>query len=162
MLVLCEVAANAPVGEKATDHQREPADGNPSFLSTFATRPLQSNSIVMIAFVMNSCYLVLGSEVVTKKVHASLQDCLIPGPYILFTRLTCRRSHYCQISAHIEYFIQTDCYGRDRRASILECTSISTVCPSAFNCCARRSAGTISVGCITTIPTAPMPSAILA
>jgi len=33
----------------------------------------------MIAFVMNSCYLVLCSEVATKKAHASLQDCPSPG-----------------------------------------------------------------------------------
>ena len=50
----------------------------------------------------------------------------------------------------------------DRLPSMFECTSISTVCPSAFNSCADRSAGAISSTSRTVMPTAPMPSAIFA
>lgn len=51
---------------------------------------------------------------------------------------------------------------RDRRASRLECTSMRTGWPSLFRAWALASAGAISAGCLTTMPTAPRPSAILA
>ena len=51
---------------------------------------------------------------------------------------------------------------RDCLLSMLVCTSINTVFPSAFNRCASCSAGRISPGFFTMMPTAPMPSAIWA
>ena len=55
-----------------------------------------------------------------------------------------------------------DYLNRERRPSMLECTSINTVLPSAFNRCASCKAGAISLTLVTVIPTAPMPSAIWA
>jgi len=51
---------------------------------------------------------------------------------------------------------------RDRRSSTLAMTSIRTVLPSAFRRWASLSAGPISAVLATLMPTAPMPSAILA
>lgn len=51
---------------------------------------------------------------------------------------------------------------RDRRPSRLLWMSSSTVLPSALSRCARLSAGAMSEGLVTVMPTAPRPSAILA
>ena len=50
----------------------------------------------------------------------------------------------------------------ERRASVLACTSSSTVRPSVLSCWARKMASRSSDAVRTVIPTAPMPSAILA
>lgn len=50
----------------------------------------------------------------------------------------------------------------ERRASVLACTSSSTVAPSVLSCWARKMASRSSDAVRTVIPTAPMPSAILA